>query len=77
MSRKLTAEEESTVAEWIRANPCIYDKGDPEHKAVPGEGRGAWGTSGKGPSNLVYYAENLLWQVGQKGHQRCWGRALD
>jgi len=31
-SRKLTAEEESSVAEWIRANPCIYDKGDLEHK---------------------------------------------
>ena len=32
MSRKLTPEEESMVAEWIRTNPCIYDKGDPEHK---------------------------------------------
>jgi len=30
MSHKLTPEEELTVVEWIRANPCIYDKGDPE-----------------------------------------------
>ena len=32
MSRKLTPEEESMVTEWIRANTCIYDKGDPKHK---------------------------------------------
>jgi len=32
MSRKLTPEEESMVAEGIQANTCIYDKGDREHQ---------------------------------------------
>ena len=75
MSHKLTPEEELTVVEWIRANPCIYDKGDPEHKDREKRARLF---QEKAEELGELQARDLQgWYVGEYGPQRCWGHALD
>ena len=75
ISHKLTPEEELTVVEWIRANPCIYDKGDPEHKDR--EKRARLFQEKAEELGELQARDIQGWYVGEYGPQRCWGHALD